>query len=342
MEQEGPYPGWSPEQPEPRRDWGPPSPVSGAAGDTGYGGDPRGPYAMSAAQAPAPPPVKPGVVPLRPLGLTEILDGAFSYIRKQPVTVLGIAAMVSVVSTLVDLVLSLTTVSGALDELAALDETASIDEVLGAAGGVLGGSALSLLIATVFQVLGTGLLTIVMARSVLGQDISIGEAWTRSRPLLLPLIGLVALSTLGWLAGALACLIPGVFLYVAWSLAPPALMLERVGIITALRRSWTLVLGSWWRVFGILALATLIATFVGQAVATPFALLGALLDGLGTAPADEIPLATLLLSSLGTLVAGVITLPFTAGVTALLYVDLRMRREGLDLALQRATTDPQA
>jgi hypothetical protein len=306
---------------------------------TGPAGPAPGAYPPVPAAAPI---VKPGVVPLRPLGLTEILDGAFTYIRKSPATVLGIAAVVAAVSTVVDLVLSLTTVSGALDELAALDETASFDEVLGAAGGVLGGSAISLLVATVFQVLGTGLLTVVMARSVLGQDITIGEAWSRSRPLLLPLVGLVALSTVGWLLGAVACIVPGVFLYVAWSLAPPALMLERVGITTALGRSWALVMGSWWRVFGILALATLIATFVGQAVSAPFVLLGVVVDGLGTAPADEIPLATLLLSSLGTLVAGIITLPFTAGVTALLYVDQRMRREGLDLALQKASADTQA
>jgi hypothetical protein len=52
--------------------------------------------------------------------------------------------------------------------------------------------------------------------------------------------------------------------------------------------------------------------------------------------------ASLLIGAVGGIVAGAITQPISAGVTVLLYVDLRMRREGLDLALQTATSDGQA
>ena len=38
---------------------------------------------------------------------------------------------------------------------------------------------------------------------------------------------------------------------------------------------------------------------------------------------------------------GAITQPISADVAVLLYVDLRMRREGLDLALQNASSDGQ-
>jgi hypothetical protein len=34
--------------------------------------------------------------------------------------------------------------------------------------------------------------------------------------------------------------------------------------------------------------------------------------------------------------AGAVVFPFTAGVAALLYLDLRMRREGLDVDLMRS------
>jgi hypothetical protein len=42
------------------------------------------------------------------------------------------------------------------------------------------------------------------------------------------------------------------------------------------------------------------------------------------------------ISALGALIASTITTPFQAGVTGLLYFDQRMRREGLDITLQRA------
>ena len=40
---------------------------------------------------------------------------------------------------------------------------------------------------------------------------------------------------------------------------------------------------------------------------------------------------------IGTIAAGTVTRPITAGVTVLLYVDMRMRKEGLDLALRTAS-----
>ena len=43
------------------------------------------------------------------------------------------------------------------------------------------------------------------------------------------------------------------------------------------------------------------------------------------------------LTTIGSSIAGTITYPFTAGVAALLYIDLRMRREALDITLVRST-----
>lgn len=52
----------------------------------------------------APPPApKPGVIPLRPLGLGEILEGAISYIRANPKVTLGLSAVVITLTQLVQL-----------------------------------------------------------------------------------------------------------------------------------------------------------------------------------------------------------------------------------------------
>ncbi len=46
-------------------------------------------------------------------------------------------------------------------------------------------------------------------------------------------------------------------------------MLEKQGIVTAMRRSARLVRGSWWRVFGIQLLAAIIAYVVAAIIVIP-------------------------------------------------------------------------
>jgi hypothetical protein len=278
------------------------------------------------------------VVPLRPLGLTEILDGAFTYIRRSPGVVLGIAALVAVISNLAQFLINISVLGSTTAELESFDETATFQDVFGAFGALIGGTLVAAIVALVFQTAGTGLLTIVMGRAVLGEQITAAQAWERGRRLILPLLGLTVLTSILWFLGGLACILPGIFLYVMWSLAPAALMLERGGVIDSMRRSWRLVRGSWWRIFGILLLAGIIAGAVGQLVIAPFAVVGVAVDGFTAQPGEGLPWASLALSTLGGIVATTITLPFSAGVVALLYVDQRMRREAFDLELTRATS----
>ena len=47
-------------------------------------------------------------------------------------------------------------------------------------------------------------------------------------------------------------------------------------------------------------------------------------------------IAAVIIGAVGSIVAGAVTRPISAGVTVLLYLDMRMRKEGLDLALQSA------
>jgi hypothetical protein len=95
------------------------------------------------------------------------------------------------------------------------------------------------------------------------------------------------------------------------------------------------VRGSWWRTFGIYLLATILASVVASVLAVPFALAGTFLS-LDSLASGSLPLTYTVPLALGTLVTGVVTLPFSAGVVALLYVDRRIRREALDLELARA------
>src|SRR5204863_7281137 len=69
----------------------------------------------------------------------------------------------------------------------------------------------------------------------------------------------------------------------------------------------------------------------------PFSLFGAMAGGGNSLlPATGGNVAGILISAVGGVVAGAVARPISAGVAVLLYVDLRMRREGLDLVLQTA------
>jgi hypothetical protein len=290
--------------------------------------------------APPPPPIKPGIVPLRPLGLTEILDGAFTAIRRAPGLMLGVAVLVGIVSSIVQLALTLPSLSAFTDEFdaAATNPDASFGEVFGPLGGLVAGSVIGLVVSILLQSIGAGLLMPIVGRAVLGQRLTAGEWWAACRPRLLPLIGLVIAFTAAWIAGFFLLVVPAVFIYVVWSLATPVMMLERRGVIDSLKRSYALVRGSFWRVFGILLLATIVANVVGSVVSTPFAFVGAFLDGsFTTTPGAGLPLWSLALSTVGSLLGIAIVMPFTAGVTALLYIDQRMRREAFDIELIAAT-----
>lgn len=355
-------PGWSPRQPPPYL----PGRVVPGDGRHGAFGPPYSPYAPYAPYAPAEP--KPGIVPLRPLGLGEILDGAVSYIRQSPRAAIGLAAIVTTVSA--GLQLAATFVM--LGEVADFPLTGAVEvqELVQLLSGTLVAAVLSAVVGSVAQSVLTGMLTAVVGRAVLGRPTSIGHAWRDVRPRLLPLLGLAATLTLlafivvaiaatpvaslaaagvdpvitvaaGVLLGVGALLVM-IWLYVGFALATPALILERVGVFAALRRSWTLVRRGFWRILGILVLTGVIASVLGFILEMPFAIPQQLL--LVTNPdVNAWPFKLgLIVATLGSIVAGTVVSPFSAGVRALLYVDQRIRREGLDIALHGATREPGA
>jgi hypothetical protein len=100
---------------------------------------------------------------------------------------------------------------------------------------------------------------------------------------------------------------------------------------------------SWWRVFGVLLLALIVASVVGQVVQVPFLIFGITPVGLrGGSSLNDSTTRLLILSYIGAGIAQTVITPFTAGVRALLYIDRRMRAEGLDVALNAAAARPPA
>ncbi|GGR68234.1 hypothetical protein GCM10010269_03860 [Streptomyces humidus] len=357
--------------PPPGAGWGGPPPAGpvGPGPQGGYGGRPGygPPPGWGGSWGGPPPAAKPGVIPLRPLGVGEILDGAVATMRTYWRTVLGISLTVAVITEVAVVLLQRLVLNGSTDTTALGDPSATADEQLNAMGDAMRASGPLLLITLLGTITATALLTAVTSRAVLGRPVTLKEAGRDAGPQVPRLFGLIFVLVLIAAAAAAACLLPGIlvgavgdgdagtpllafgilasFVLVLWllvrfSLASPALMLEKQGIKKALGRSVKLTRGSWWRVFGIQLLALLISNIVSMIVVVPFALVGAALSDGGVSgmvqPGAEYGWTYLIVSGIGSVLGSMITFPIAAGVIVLLYIDQRIRREALDLDLARA------
>ncbi|AKJ12770.1 membrane protein [Streptomyces incarnatus] len=370
-----PSPQQTPPPPPPGPGWTgqPPGGYGGGYGGppAGYGGygAPGGPGAWGGGWGGPPPAAKPGVIPLRPLGVGEILDGAVSTMRTHWRTVLGISLTVALLTEISLVLLQGFVLNDALAQVRVGNRAANPDEVFRALPDMMIGAGIIAVVTTIAVVIATALLTTITSRAVLGRTVSLGEAWRDARPQLPRLFGLILLLGLivfgvmagGALPGILVMAVGGdvvagagllvlgllaasvvtTWLVIRFCLSTPALMLERQSVVKALSRSAKLVRGSWWRTFGIMLLTGLIVRIVQVLIAIPFAVIGAAVSGdgitdlLGTG-GGHTGWAYLIIQGIGALIGSALTLPISAGVTVLLYIDQRIRREALDLELARA------
>lgn len=330
-----------------------------------YGQSQYGQHSPYSMQAPGYhlPADKPGIVPLRPLSLGELYDGAFGAVRHNPGVTLGLTAVIVVAAVAVGTLISIplttlfTDLFGSLfaevGTEPAFEELGFTQEILGVTYGSAIGTGMLLTLATP---LAMGVMAISVSDSVIGRKISVSDAWARTVKRAWFLIGFSLLSMLVVLVvyalatGIVVGLflidptvgVIGIFLVLAallvgavWAftrviLIPPALAVEGGGFWETCRRAWKLTRGTFWRVLGIYLLTSLILGIIGQVVAVPVSLLLSLSmvmqSGAGLAVSYGITYV----------ITGGMSVLFLGGVIALLYIDTRMRREGLDVQLQAA------
>lgn len=372
-------PGWSAEQPPPysappASPWtAPGAPQQGLAGQPyeQAPATPRPPYPAHPhghGYMPPPPALRPGIIPLRPLRLGEMLDGAIKLFRSNPRAVLGLSAAAALVASIpaaVAQALLFNTSTIYTDPV-----NATSDDVYGAMATLFGGSLVSLVVQFVVVTVLTGVLTRILGRAVFGGTMSAAEAWQLSKrrmPALFGVLGLMAVimaaplivfavlvaaivmsasaEMLGLASLLLLLMLPVGFVYYMFfksrfAFAPAAVMLEGMSPLNAMRRSWRLVTGDFWRVFGIVLLTWVLCLVVSYIVNFPFSLFGTIAGMLGGSPT-----VTALISSLflvvGYTLGAMLTYPFEAAVAGLLYADRRMRSEAFDLVLQTAAVEQQ-
>ncbi len=228
----------------------------------------------------------------------------------------------------------------------------------------LGSQVVGAIIAAIGVVVLTGLLIVVLGHAVIGRTMALGEVWAAVRGRIPGLLGITAVTTLALLGIMAAGFLPLIFLALgengrgalllliitlplswglmvylgtSWALATPAFILEGIPAMAALRRSRHLVGGSWWRTFGILLVAAVIAWFISIAIAVPFGIVQTLTTGAFTQPDAfaGLSIESLIIGAIASIIATTVTAPFMAGATGLLYFDQRIRKEAFDIQLTR-------
>ncbi|NMD55620.1 MULTISPECIES: hypothetical protein [Tsukamurella] len=308
--------------------------------------------------APAPD-VKVGIIPLRPLDLGAIYSGAVAAIRTNPGVMVGVTAVFLLVTELIVLLAQVPMTRIAVDSDA---EDAEFFGDLATATGLGFGIGLIAGIATLFL---TGVLTVAVARAVMGERTTVGVAVRAIGPRLPSLIGLSLLQFLIFLvptavvvglvvligvasgdAGPLVAVLVAFVLFLVLvvgylallptvSLSYPAVVLEHLGPIAALKRGYELQKPGFWRVLGVLLLTYLITGIIAIVVSIPSTIVAAVVDGGdGADTLAGLTLPALAVTGVGSFIAQLLTVPFLAGVQTLLYVDQRMRNEQFDQPLR--------
>ena len=261
---------------------------------------------------------------LRPLGIGEILDVAIKITTRHWWTLVRIVVVVVVPLQLLAAAIDLSASEGVVTTggQTGFDESGEFDsdQLWTFVAAAIVAFALTLLA----QTIATGACFKAVADAYLGREPSWRRSLTETFRRLHSIVWVSVLTYVLAVLAAIACLLPGIWLYIAWTVAVPALLTEDVRGLQALRRSFGLVRNFWWRTFALVVLGTMLASIVGLALGGA---LGALTLGF------EGDAAVILANLIASVLAGVVATPFVAAMIVVLYIDLRVRKEGFDLAL---------
>lgn len=328
-----------------------------------------------------PPAPQPGVIPLRPLAVSDVVRGVFGTFGHSWRAVYGLTLAVTGGMLLLTVAAVGLPLLGFWDTLRTLDDRGSLpgDDV--AALVVTGALVLLLLVCVGLYALSvlTACYAVAVSHAALGRPLTLRELWRQGRPRAWSVLGVQALTgllfavpillvygvmlavlltavdgragagtvfaVLGSVLLVLAMVVTAVFFAVRLTFAASSATLERNRPVAALRRSWLLTRGSWWRIAGISMLVSLIISAVNQVVQMAVGVVVGVGMALSSAPGSGEPsiaglVAVFAVAAVLALAGYSVTAPLSYFATTLLYLDERIRRESLDLALAEAAGLP--
>ena len=318
---------------------------------------------------------KPGIIPLRPLTMGDLFSGAFEAIRSNPKVLFGFTV---VIMLLVSLITSVSILLSGLgyESVANTDyDPQALQQSLEDRSNVLLLQMISSMVQWIVTFAGTSILTGLLASTVsqmtVGRNLTLSEAWAMTRKRLGSLLGSFALTAvitmipvilwivavfasiavvangnrdMWWLSLlAFAAIIPifilVYFFQIKLLFAPICAVLEEIGPVASLKRSWSLVKGEFWPTLGRFLLMNLIVGFIGGFIGFVIGLIGGLASVVLTSdPSSPVGSA---IAMFFVMLGSSLLLPFSASFETLMYTDLRIRKENFAAVLAQASAQQQ-
>ena len=246
------------------------------------------------------------------MSIGRVLERAFIAVRTNPGVIFGLALLIGAVPGLIMTYLFVQTGLGTPGAITSGNISMS---------AIIGASLVTALVSVVIAALVQGALTRATVVASEGGKVSFGDSLSTGLRVVLPLIGLAIVSGIGIMLGFVLLIVPGIILLLMWSVAVPTLVIERVGVFEALRRSYELTRGAKWRIFG-LAIIIFVAYW----------LLSIILGLVGLAGYAANSVTGLSVSNLiGGIVLGTLFNTAWGTIQPSLYVELRQWKEGTDV-----------
>ena len=260
----------------------------------------------------------PSPLRLRPLEIGDLLDETFRMYRRHFVLFAGLSVILAIPAAALSGILSNALFSGLVQPttFGQPPNLANIQSSLVVAGIFF---VLDLILVPFFY----GAITYAACESALGRPVTAGGVIVGVARRYFPLFGYWFL--IGLML-ALFCLIPlWIWIWVGWVAVMPVMFIEKAGLGTAMGRSWRLVEGRWWRTFLILFLMFIVFYAVRIALSAFIALGQSLLQIVVSS------VVILWISGVASVIIDSLVNPILQIAIVLIYFDLRVRREGMDL-----------
>jgi hypothetical protein len=239
----------------------------------------------------------------RKLDLGRVAGQTFTVIGRQPLAIFGLALLLAGLPGAINLYLT-------RDAIAA-----------GAAGALTQFTTFAywarfLVMLFIGSFLGVCLFFVAFSE-VSGRKVSVGEVMSSGAKLFLPLFAVNVLSFVGIGLGCALFIVPGIMLGLAWCVAGPSLVAERVGITQAFSRSAQLTRNNRWRILGLFVIAFILLAVIEG-------VLGAIVGITGAGGVLFSPMRLVVVA-----ITSSVTTAITYTGIAVLYAQLRELKEGV-------------
>lgn len=257
----------------------------------------------------------------RSVSIGRIFSRAFGTIGRNPVATLGIALLFSALPWMLVIY---AVASLGVQAFASLGTTATI------------GVAIFFVVTFILlSMITQGALVRATVAYSQGRKAGFAESAMAGLAVVLPLFLLALLSAVGFALGLLLLVVPGIMLYVIWSVAAPSLVEEGLGPIEAIRRSHYLTRGARWKIFALM----LVLIVIYWLFTTATQMLSMLWFAPGSMEAESVggagmdPMRDAMSSFMvGVLMVSVVSATITSAVWGVimssLYVELRDWKDG--------------